>query len=232
VHAELVARLAPRAGERWLDVATGTGGVAVRAAQAGADVTGLDITPALLEQAQEAGAAAGVRVELVEGDAQHLPFEDASFDVVSSCFGVIFAPDRATAAGELARVCRQGGRLGLTVWRPDEGFHALAERFLGERPAGYPGAWGEEGAVEELLGGSFELEVEEAVYPLDSDSLEAHYEWATTAVPPMAAFLRRLDPARLGEFRDYFMETHAPYVQLDGRVHEERKFLFALGRRR
>jgi ubiquinone/menaquinone biosynthesis C-methylase UbiE len=232
VHAELVARLEPGAGERWLDVATGTGGVAVRAAQAGADVTGLDITPALLEHAREAAAASGVPVELVEGDAQRLPFEDASFDVVSSCFGVIFAPDRAAAAGELSRVCRPGGRLGLTVWRPDAGFHALAERFLGERPASYPGAWGEEGAVEELLGGWFELEVEEAVYTFDADSLEAYYEWATTAVPPMAAFMQRLDPARHGEFRDYFMDTHARHVQADGGVREERKFLFVLGARR
>jgi ubiquinone/menaquinone biosynthesis C-methylase UbiE len=229
VHAELVARLEPRAGERWLDVATGTGAVAVRAAQAGADVTGLDITPALLEQAREAAVAAGVEVELVEGDAQRLPFDDASFDVVSSCFGVIFAPDRAAAAGELARVCRPSGRLGLTVWRPDAGFHALAERFLDERPATYPGAWGEDGVVEELLGASFELRVEEAASTLDAESLEAYYEWATTAVPPMAAFMQRLDPARHAEFRDYFMDTHAGYVQADGRVLEERKFLFVLG---
>lgn len=232
MHAELVSRLEPRAGEGWLDVATGTGAVAVRAAQAGADVTGLDITPALLEQAGEAAAAAGVRLELVEGDAQRLPFDDASFDVVSSCFGVIFAPDRAAVAGELARVCRQGGRLGLTVWRPDAGFHALAERFLGERPTSYPGAWGEDGAVEGLLGGSFQLEVDEAVYTLDADSIEAYYEWATTAVPPMAAFMQRLEPARHAEFRDYFMDTHAGYVRPDGRVVEERKFLYVVGTRR
>lgn len=227
-----MARLAPEPGERWLDVATGTGGVAVRAARAGAQVTGLDITPALLEHARAAAQAAEVEVELVEGDAQELPFGNADFDVVTSCFGVIFAPDRKAAARELGRVCRPGGRLGLTVWRPDEGFHALAERFLGERPASYPGAWGEEGALDELLGTEFELEVEERAQPLESESLEAHYEWATTAVPPMAAFMQRLDPARRGEFREYFEETHARYVQPDGRVVEERKYLFVLGRRR
>ena len=206
--------------------------MALRAARAGAEVTGLDITPALLDHARAAAGAEGLEVELVEGDAQSLPFGNADFDVVTSCFGVIFAPDREAAAHELGRVCRPGGRLGLTVWRPDEGFHALAERFLGERPASYPGAWGEEGAVEELLGTEFELEVEEQAQRLEMPSLDAHYEWATTAVPPMAAFMLRLDPARHDEFREYFEDTHAQYVQPDGRVVEQREYLFVLGRRR
>ena len=206
--------------------------MAIRAAQAGAQVTGLDITPALLDQAGEAAEAAGVQVELVEGNAEQLPFADGAFDVVSSCFGVIFAPDREAAAGELGRVCRHGGRLGLTVWRPDQGFHALAERFLGERPASDAGAWGEEGEVGRLLSGAFELRLHERVQVLESPSLEAHYEWATTAVPPLAAFLTRLDPARHDEFRDYFIETHTRFVQPDGRLREERGFLLVLGRRR
>jgi ubiquinone/menaquinone biosynthesis C-methylase UbiE len=213
-------------------VATGTGGVAVRAARSGAQVVGLDLTPVLLEHAHEAAAAAEVELELVEGDAQRLPFADGSFDVVVSCFGVIFAPDRVAAANELGRVCRPGGRLGLTVWRPDEGFHALADRFLGERPSSDAGAWGEEGALEELLGDAFELEVEERAFALESESLDAYYEWATTAVPPMAAFMQRLEPSRRGEFRDYFMETHARHVRADGSVAEERKYLLARGRRR
>jgi ubiquinone/menaquinone biosynthesis C-methylase UbiE len=186
----------------------------------------------LLEHAREAAATAGVELELVEGDAQRLPFADGSFVVVVSCFGVIFAPDFVAAAHELGRVCRPGGRLGLTVWRPDEGFHVLAERFLGERPSSDPGAWGEEGALEELLGDAFELEVEERALALESESLEAHYEWATTAVPPMAAFMERLEPSRRDEFRDYFMETHARHVRADGSVAEQRKYLLAIGRRR
>jgi ubiquinone/menaquinone biosynthesis C-methylase UbiE len=227
-----VRRLAPEAGERWLDVATGTGGVAVRAARAGASVTAFDITPRLLEQAGAAAADAGVELELVEGDAQALPFGEAAFDVAVSCFGVIFAPDRLAAARELGRVCRPGGRLGLTVWRPEEGFHKLAEHFLGEKPASDSGVWGEEGVLEQLLGDMFELEVEEHGLRLEQESLDTYYEWATTAVPPMAAFMRRLDPARHEELRDYFDEAHARYVQPDGRVVEERKYLLALGRRR
>jgi ubiquinone/menaquinone biosynthesis C-methylase UbiE len=232
LHDDVVARLAPQRGERWLDVATGTGGVAIRAARARAEVTALDITPALLDQARAAAVAVGVDVELVEGDAQALPFGNADFAVVSSCFGVIFAPDRVAAARELARVCRPGGRLGLTAWRPDQGFHTLAERFLDERPASDAAAWGEDGALEELLGDAFELEIEERTLLHEAVSLEAHYEWVITAVPPMAAFISKLDPSRHEEFREYFRETHARFVQPDGRLVEERRYLLALGARR
>src|SRR5919198_97194 len=96
VHDEVVRRLEPGPGVRWLDVATGTGGVAIRAARGGADVVGMDIAPRLLEQGRT--TADGLPIRFDEGDAERLPYSDASFDVVSSVFGAIFADDHAAVA--------------------------------------------------------------------------------------------------------------------------------------
>ena len=121
VHDHLVAELAPHEGEEWLDVGTGTGGVAVRAARAGAKVTGSDLAPVLIETAKRLAAEERLDVDYHVGDAEELPYGNASFDVVSSSFGAIFAPDHKAVARELARVCRPGGRLGLSAWNPDGG---------------------------------------------------------------------------------------------------------------
>ncbi|WP_052668037.1 class I SAM-dependent methyltransferase [Nitriliruptor alkaliphilus] len=106
------------AGQRILDVATGAGSVAVLAAQAGADVVGVDLTDAWFGEARRGSTEAGVTVELVTGDAEELPFDDASFDVVLSSFGAIMAPRHEVAAGELVRVCRPGGTIAVTAWIP------------------------------------------------------------------------------------------------------------------
>jgi SAM-dependent methyltransferase len=105
-------------GIELLDVATGSGNVSIPAAQAGAKVTGLDITPKLLEAARARAAEAGVELELVEGDAEELPFAADSFDRVTSAFGVMFAPRQRIAAGELARVARPGGTIVVAAWTP------------------------------------------------------------------------------------------------------------------
>ncbi len=108
-----------RAGERVLDVACGNGNATLAAARRFAHVTGADYVPELLAKARMRADAESLPVELVEADAEALPFADASFDVVLSTFGVMFAPDHATTASELARVCRPGGRIGLANWTPD-----------------------------------------------------------------------------------------------------------------
>src|SRR5262245_49866891 len=105
-------------GQRVLDVAAGTGNVAIRAAEAGADVVALDITPEQFEGGRAEAEARGVSVEWVEGDAQALPFGDDEFDVVTSSFGAIFAPDHQRTADELLRVCRAGGIIGMTTFPP------------------------------------------------------------------------------------------------------------------
>src|SRR5712691_5185566 len=121
VHEHLVRVLHPRPGLRWLDVATGTGALALRAARAGADVTGVDLAPGLIATARRLAAEEGLAVRFEVGDAEALPCEDASFGTVSSAMGIIFAPDHPAVAHELARVCEPGGRIGFSAWHRGAG---------------------------------------------------------------------------------------------------------------
>ena len=127
-------------GDKVLDVACGTGNATIPAAQTGAEVTGLDLTPRLLDQGRSAAAEAGVEIDWIEGDAEQLPFDDESFDAVISVFGCMFAPDHRRAAGEIARVLRPGGRMAICcldpgrqhrpLFRADGRPHAAAARGL------------------------------------------------------------------------------------------------------
>jgi len=226
IHDALVESLAPRAGEHWLDVATGTGEVALRAAHAGAEVTGLDIAPRLLEQARSQSSD----VQWVEGDAQSLPFADGAFDVVSSSFGLIFAPDQEVVAEQVARVCR--GRLGLTVWRPNEGPHAIYTAFSGEQPAWpSPDDWGREERLRELLGDAFELELQERVWWLEGDSPEDVWELMSNGAPPVRALLDSLEPDRGAQFRAAMLEYWSQFETAEG-VREPRRYLLVFGWRR
>ena len=105
-------------GQRVLDVATGTGNVAIRAALKGASVVASDLTPEHFAAGRRAAREAGVNLEWVEGDVEALPFDDATFDVVTSCFGAMFAPNHQSAADQLMRVCRPGGTIGLIAFTP------------------------------------------------------------------------------------------------------------------
>lgn len=145
-----------RAGERVLDVATGSGNTAIAAARRLCEVTGVDYVPALLERGRHRAAAEGVPVEFKEGDAEALPEQDGSYDVVLSTFGVMFAPNQEQAARELLRVCRPGGRIGLANWTP-EGWIGQMLRVVGRHvppPAGLrpPTRWGTEEGLRELVG--------------------------------------------------------------------------------
>src|SRR5262249_26691848 len=135
IHDRVVAALAPQPGERVLDVACGTGGVALRAARLGAEVVGLDLSAAQLAKARAAAAGEGLEIRFDEGDCQDMPCEDASFDVVVSVFGAVFATSHAAAASELARVCCPGGRLALTAW-PHDGWAIVGELVDREYPEG------------------------------------------------------------------------------------------------
>ena len=145
-----------RAGDRVLDVATGTGNAAIAAARCGARALGIDYVMALLERARIRSMAEGLMVEFREADAEALPFGDASFDTVLSVFGVMFAPDQERAALEMARVCRPGGTIGLACWTPD-GFVGDMFQVMSRHvspPAGLrsPMEWGSEERLQELLG--------------------------------------------------------------------------------
>jgi ubiquinone/menaquinone biosynthesis C-methylase UbiE len=146
----------PRPGQRVLDLACGSGNAALAAARRYCDVTGVDYVPALIERAKERAAAQGTRIQFELGDAQALRFTDASFDVVLSAFGVMFAADQQKAARELLRVCRPGGCIALACWMP-EGWGgeliAIHERHAPPPPGlAPPVRWGTEEGITELLG--------------------------------------------------------------------------------
>ncbi len=145
-----------RAGERVLDVAAGNGNASLAAARRFADVTSTDYVPTLLAQGRLRAEAEHLPISFREADVEQLPFDDASFDVVMSTFGVMFAPDQQRAAGELVRVAKPGGRIGLANWTP-EGFlgrlFQVITRFVPPPPGVVsPMAWGTEPHLVELFG--------------------------------------------------------------------------------
>jgi SAM-dependent methyltransferase len=196
-------------GMRVLDVACGTGNLAVPAARTGAHVTGVDIATNLLSQARQRATAEGLQITFEEGDAERLPFPDAEFDVVMSMFGAMFAPDPELVASELARVCRHGGKIAMANWTP-EGFTGkmfrLTNRYLPppvELPA--PTLWGDE-AVARLRLTSNGVRVETTrrraiLFDYPFPPREAVQFFRDYFGPTKVAF-SRLDEARQIEYRD------------------------------
>src|SRR5215813_8081431 len=156
VGEQLCEALDLRSGSRVLDVAAGNGMVTLAAARRWCEVTSTDYVPALLEQGRARATAEGLPIDFMEADAECLPFEDGSFDVVVSTFGVMFTPNQPQAAAELLRVCRSGGKIGLANWTPD-GFIGQVFRTLGKYlppPAGAksPALWGTRAHLDQLFG--------------------------------------------------------------------------------
>ncbi len=203
------------AGEKVLDVATGTGNAAIAAARCFADVTATDFVPALLEHGRVRAAVEGLHVVFREADAEDLPFPDASFDVVLSTYGVMFAPDQERAARETTRVCRRGGRIALANWTP-EGFIGELFRVVGAYvppPAGLrlPAAWGTEARLRELFG----------------------VEAADIRIVPREFVFRYRSAAHWVEvFRAFYGPVHKAFLALDppGQLALEADLLALLGR--
>lgn len=157
--AKLVKFAEVKAGQRVLDIACGTGVVAITAAFRGAEVAGLDLTPALIERARNNAAVAGVDVEFIEGDAEALPYPDGSFDVVLSQYGHMFAPRPAVVVREMLRVLKKGGRIAFSTW-PPEHFTGQMFAFVARHAPSPPGPekpappplWGDPNIVRERLG--------------------------------------------------------------------------------
>ena len=152
---EFIARLALKPGVSLLDVACGSGNLAIPAARAGAIVTGVDIATNLLEQARARAESESLTIQFDEGDAENLPYGDAAFDEVVSMFGAMFAPRPELVAAELVRVCRPGGRIAMANWTP-EGFIGQMFKITGKYvppPPNMPSPlkWGDEETVRERL---------------------------------------------------------------------------------
>ena len=228
VHDGLVEALGPRAGEEWLDAATGTGAIARRAAAAGATVTAFDFAPAMLEKAR--AELDGLDVQLDLADAQNLPYADAEFDVVASCFGVIFAPDRVRVARELARVCRPGGRLGLTAWLPDAELDAAWSPFIGSEPLPID-AWGDPIEVERLLADDYELEIERKTWLLTGSDGADVWTFLSSSAPPIRVLLAAVGEEVGGQLRDAYVEV-AERHRSDAGIRFPMEYLLVLGTRR
>ena len=190
------------AGWRVLDVATGSGSAAIAAARLGCTAVGVDYLPALLERGRRRAAAEGLEVELLEGDAESLPFPDASFDAVVSVFGSMFAPDHARAAAELLRVCRPGGTVALASWTPDsfvgELFRTVSAHVPPPTGVASPMLWGDERHLRGLFGERIAwLEAAERTFTFRFRSAEELVAFFRTRYgPTLAAFAALRGAAR------------------------------------
>jgi ubiquinone/menaquinone biosynthesis C-methylase UbiE len=235
VHELVVARLSPKAGERWLDLACGTGAVSERAARAGARVVGIDLAPVLIETARARAKQQGLKIDYRVGDCEHLEgVEDATFDVVSSTCGIMFAPDHQATARELARVVQPGGRIGLANWTPDGGvgrMFGMMAPFQPSPPPSSPFDWGRKERVNELLGDAFQLEIEPHVSTLETADGEEYWQLFSTSYGPTKSLVESLPEQRREEFHRAWIDFCEGYR--DGhRIAHRREYLLIKGTRR
>src|SRR3954449_10932510 len=212
---QLVADLQVRPGERLLDVGGGTGNTALAAARRDADVVCTDIVPELLEHARRRAELEGLAFETEVADAQSLPYEDGSFDVVTSTIGVVFAADAEQAAGELVRVLRRGGRLGLTAWVPTAPGGKLLDLVRRHDPGDHPGdavRWGTRDGVDQLLGRrGVQLRYTERTVDFTAPTVEVQWQRYVEWYAPVRVAWERLDEVGRAAFRDKFIQMWGSY---------------------
>jgi len=220
--ARLVKFAGVRAGHQVLDVACGTGVVAITAARKGAKVAALDLTPELLARARQNGEIAGVEVDWHEGDVEQLPFGDAMFDAVMSQFGHMFAPRPTLAVSEMLRVLKPGGTIAFSTWPPDlltGQMFRLTAAYMPPPPPGVapPPQWGDQKIVLERLGDK----VRDVAFERDAILAPAlspqHFRAFTERTAgPLVKLVENLsvnDPARLAAFRREYDEMSTPFFR-------------------
>ena len=222
-HDMVVGRIAAQPGERWVDLATGTGAVAKKAVRAGAQVTGIDLAPVLIETAKREAAEEGLDIDFRVGDCENLEdIDDGSFDIVTSTCGVMFAPNH-DAVGCRARASRSsGGRLAMVNWTPDGGvgeLFQLMKPFQPPPPEGVrsPFEWGKRDRVEELLGGAYDLNIEEHVSTLTIPSGEDYWQLFVTSYGPTKTLAESLDDER----REELHQAWADFFESNYRVGDQ-----------
>jgi hypothetical protein len=223
-------------GDELLDVATGSGNVAIAAAAKGATVTGLDLTPELLEVARRRAADAGVEVTWIEGDAEELPYADASYHRVTSCFGVIFAPRHSQAASELVRVARPGATVAFTAWTP-EGLNGKMFRTVGSYmpppppELQSPVMWGSEDHVRSLFADSgVELAFERRTVAFTHDSPESWVAYNERVLGPTIMAKAMLEPqGRWDELKAELIELYREHNEAaDGSLLVQAEYLLTV----
>lgn len=224
-----VAKIRP--GERVLDLATGTGITAIAARERGANVTGVDLTPNLLAVARVKAKDEGFDdIDFREGDAEALPFADASFDVVLSTCGHMFAPDQPKVAGELARVTRSGGRVVFLAWTPDGGlggwFRITNKHVPPPDGLASPFNWGEPDKVRQLLGSAFrDLAFTRGDCPQFGASPQDIWELFSTRYGPTVRAVANLQGGALQAFSNELLSYLEGYRAADGKVRWGREYL-------
>lgn len=220
-----------RPDERVLDLATGTGITAIAARQRGAQVTGVDLTPELLAVARSKANEAGLAdIDFREGDAEALPFADASFDVVLSTCGHMFAPDQSKVAAELARVTRPGGRIVFLAWTAEGGlggWFRITNKHV-PPPAGLasPFNWGDPDKVRQLLGSAFrDLTFTNGDCPQFGASPEDIWDLFSTRYGPTVRAVASLQGDTLSAFRSELLSFLGGYRAADGKVRWGREYL-------
>jgi SAM-dependent methyltransferase len=229
----LAERAGAGAGVELLDVATGAGNVSIPAARAGAKVTGLDLTPKLLDVQRARAAEAGVEIELIEGDAEELPFAEDSFDRVTSCFGVMFAPRQKVAAEELVRVTRPGGSIVVAAWTPagivGQTFRITSSYLPAPPPELKPAVmWGDEEHVRGLFEGTgAELSCELRTVTFTGDSPVSWMERDEKILGPALMAKAALEPqGRYEELRQQMLTMYeAANEAEDGSFRAEAEYL-------
>ncbi len=219
--AQLVKRAGVRAGQRVLDVACGTGVVAVTAARLGAQATGVDLTPELLEHARENARIAELEIDWHEGDVEKLPFGDSGFDVVLSQFGHMMAPRPEVAIAEMLRVLRPGGTIAFSTWPPElfsgRTFDLMAKYVPPPPGAAPPPQWGDPAIVRQRLGSAVrDVRFDRATMLISTLSPQHQRASAEKTSGPMiklVATLQARDPRKLEEFRRAYEVLVSEYLE-------------------
>jgi SAM-dependent methyltransferase len=237
LHETVTDRLQPGPGSKWLDLGCGTGAVAERAAAQGAEVTGIDLAPVLIETAKQRADRLGLDIDYRVGDVERLEVDDHAYDVVSSVVGTMFAPDHQAVASELARVTKPGGRLGLANWTAEGGvgrMFGMMKPFAPPPPegAGNQFDWGREDYVRERLGDAFDLDFERHVSNYRVPSGEEYWAFYSANYGPTRTLAESLDDDRRAEFQEAWVDFFESNYSSNGGIDHDREWLLVLGTRR